>query len=202
MNAGPPTAHPPIVLPPKPEKRRHRPWVLGIVGALTLSVAAACGVPVKPTVAASPSEAATPTSQIATPTSEVATPTTRAATSPQSTPEAVAPATSEAPQFPPQVEQARSSAQNYLSFTAFSRSGLIRQLSSSAGDGYPKDVATQAVDSLDVDWKEQAVKSAENYLSFTSFSCSGLKQQLSSSAGEGFTKEQAAYGASRTAACK
>jgi type IV secretory pathway VirB10-like protein len=122
-----------------------------------------------------------------------------AATAPVEPP---APTTSEAPKFPPQVEQARASAQNYLSFTAFSRNGLIRQLSSSAGDGFPKDVATQAVDSLSVDWNAQAVKSAENYLSFTSFSCSGLKQQLSSSAGDGFTKAQAAYGAGQTAACK
>lgn len=196
MNTGPSSLNTPNVLPPKSEKRGRSTWCLGIVGALTLVVAAACGIPAKPSVGAPPSQVATTPSETVATTSQTATP-------PQSTPEAVvAPTTSEAPQFPPQVEQARTSAQNYLSFTAFSRNGLIRQLSSSAGDGYPKDVATQAVDSLGVDWKEQAVKSAENYLSFTSFSCSGLKQQLSSSAGEGFTKEQAAYGASRTAACK
>lgn len=107
-----------------------------------------------------------------------------------------------AAQFPPQVEMARDKAQSYLGFSAFSRNGLIRQLSSDAGEGFPKAVATEAVDSLSVDWNAQAVKSAESYLSFTSFSCSGLKQQLSSSAGEGYTKAQAAYGAGQTDACK
>lgn len=122
---------------------------------------------------------------------------------PTATEAAAVPVTSEAaPEFPPQVEQARSSAQSYLSFTAFSRNGLIRQLSSSAGEGFPKDVATQAVDSLSVDWNAQASKSAESYLGFTSFSCSGLIQQLSSTAGEGFTKAQATFGAHQTTACK
>jgi hypothetical protein len=110
--------------------------------------------------------------------------------------------TTEAPQYPPQVEQARSSAQSYLNYTAFSRAGLIRQLSSTAGEGFPKDVATQAVDSLTVDYNAQAAKSAQQYLDYTSFSCSGLTQQLSSSAGEGFTKAQASYGAHQTKACK
>ncbi|EOD69181.1 Ltp family lipoprotein [Amycolatopsis vancoresmycina] len=195
MDTGPSTMTTPNGRPAKPKKRRHRPWVLGVVGALTLLVAAACSIPAKSFVAASSSQPATPTSQAAAPTSQPATP-------PQSTPEVVAATTSEAPQYPPQVEQARTSAENYLSFTAFSRNGLIRQLSSMAGEGFPKDVATKAVDSLSVDWNEQAAKAAENYLSFTSFSCSGLKQQLSSSAGEGFTKAQAAFGAGQTAACK
>jgi len=110
--------------------------------------------------------------------------------------------TPDEPEYPPQVAQARSAAQNYLSFMAFSREGLIQQLSSSAGDGYPRDIATQAVDSLNVDWNEQAVKAAENYLNFTSFSCAGLKQQLSAQAGDKFTKDQAAYGAAHTRACK
>jgi host cell surface-exposed lipoprotein len=113
-----------------------------------------------------------------------------------------APTTSEAPQFPPQVEQARDAAQSYLGFKGFSRTGLIQQLSSSAGDGYPKDVATQAVDSLNLDYNAQAVKSAESYLDFTSFSCSGLISQLDSSAGDGYTKAQATYGAHQTKACK
>ena len=79
------------------------------------------------------------------------------------------------------------SAWNYLSFMAFSRDGLIRQLKF---EGYSNEAATVAVDSIDVDWNEQAVKSAENYLSFMSFSRSGLINQL---VFEGFTREQAEY---------
>ncbi len=73
----------------------------------------------------------------------------------------------------PQLNAVRS-AENYLSFTGFSRDGLIQQLSSSAGDGYDVADATVAVDSLNVDWNEQAVRSAKQYLDLTGFSCSGL----------------------------
>lgn len=198
MDTGPPTTNMPNVLPSKPKKRRRWPWVLGIVAALLLIIiiiAAATSTPDKPAAAAPPSQVATPTSQATAPTSQAAAP-------PQSTPEAAAPATSEAPQFPPQVGLARSSAESYLSISGFSRAGLIRQLSSQAGDGYPKDVATQAVDSLHIDWNAQAAKSAQSYLDMQSFSCSGLTNQLSSSAGDGYTKAQATYGAHQTAACK
>lgn len=114
----------------------------------------------------------------------------------------VAPPVTQAPEFPPQVQQARDSAQSYLGFKAFSHDGLIGQLSSKAGDGYPKDVATQAVDSLSVDWNAQAAKAAQEYLDFTSFSCSGLAGQLSAKAGDQFTKAQATFGAHQTAACR
>lgn len=109
--------------------------------------------------------------------------------------------TEDTPAVPPQEQQAIGAAQDYLSFTAFSRDGLIRQLSSSAGDGYPKDVATAAVDSLGEDWNAEAAKAAANYLSLTHFSCSGLIQQLDSSAGDEYTVAQATYGAHQTSAC-
>lgn len=96
---------------------------------------------------------------------------------------------------------ARRSAESYLSFKGFSRTGLIEQLSSDAGDGFDKADATAAVDSLDVDWNEQAAKSAESYLSFKGFSCKGLIDQLSSDAGDGFTREQAEFGAKQAGAC-
>jgi hypothetical protein len=83
----------------------------------------------------------------------------------------------------------------------FSRQGLIDQLSSSAGDGYPVGDATVAVDSLHVDWNAQAVKSAKDYLQMTSFSCQGLVEQLSSSAGEKFTVPQAQYAAHKVGLC-
>lgn len=100
----------------------------------------------------------------------------------------------------PQLNAVRS-AENYLSFTGFSRDGLIQQLSSSAGDGYDVADATVAVDSLNVDWNEQAVRSAKQYLELTGFSCSGLVEQLSSSAGSKYTVDQARYGAQQAGAC-
>ena len=80
-------------------------------------------------------------------------------------------------------------AENYLSVSAFSKSGLIEQLKF---EGYSRADAAFAVDFLDVDWKEQAVKSAANYLEVSSFSLAGLIEQLEY---EGFTPEQAEYGA-------
>lgn len=79
-------------------------------------------------------------------------------------------------------------AESYLSFTSFSRSGLIKQLEF---EGFSHDASVVAVDNINVDWNEQAAKKAESYLSFTSFSRSGLMEQLEF---EGFTKEQAEYG--------
>ena len=43
-------------------------------------------------------------------------------------------------------EQAALAAQSYLDITSFSRAGLIKQLSSSAGDGYTLKQATYGVD--------------------------------------------------------
>jgi hypothetical protein len=101
----------------------------------------------------------------------------------------------------PQKNAVRS-AQQYLSIQGFSRSGLIQQLSSSAGDGYSVADATAAVDSLNVDWNEQAVRSAKQYLSIMGFSCKGLIEQLSSSAGDRYTSSQATYGARQAGACE
>jgi len=82
----------------------------------------------------------------------------------------------------PQEQNAVQAAQQYLSIgSGFSRSGLIQQLSSSAGSGFPLGIATTAVDSLHVNWNAQAVLAAKAYLKTSAFSCSGLVQQLDSS---------------------
>lgn len=101
----------------------------------------------------------------------------------------------------PQKNAVRS-AKQYLSIQGFSRSGLIQQLSSNAGDGYSVADATAAVDSLDVDWNEQAVRSAKQYLSIMGFSCKGLIEQLSSSSGDRYTVSQATHGARQAGACE
>lgn len=92
-------------------------------------------------------------------------------------------------------------AKSYLEYQAFSRKGLINQLSSDYGEGYSVNDATVAVDSLDVDWKEQAAKAAAQYLEQQGFSCKGLINQLASDYGEKFTLEQAKYGAAQAGAC-
>ena len=85
-------------------------------------------------------------------------------------------------------ENARRSAESYLSHSAFSRSGLIGQLKF---EGYSTADATYGVDAVSPDWNQQAAKSAESYLSHSAFSRSGLIGQLKF---EGYTTEQATYG--------
>ena len=85
-------------------------------------------------------------------------------------------------------ENARRSAENYLSLSAFSRAGLIKQL---MFEGYSRKDAAYGVDAQKADWNKQAAASAENYLSTSSFSRAGLIEQLMF---EGFTRQQAEYG--------
>ncbi|WP_433731834.1 Ltp family lipoprotein [Actinoplanes sp. CA-051413] len=92
---------------------------------------------------------------------------------------------------PAEQQNAVRSAKRYLQTAAFSRKGLIEQLSSDAGDGYSSEAATLAVDSLDIDYDEQAAKSAQNYLRMSGFSRKGLIEQLEY---EGFTHSQAVHG--------
>lgn len=85
-------------------------------------------------------------------------------------------------------QNALKSAKSYLNVSAFSRSGLIKQLEY---EGYSEDEATYAVDNCGADWFEQAVKCAKSYLDVSAFSREGLIKQLEY---EGFTHEQAVYG--------
>lgn len=89
-------------------------------------------------------------------------------------------------------QNALSKASDYLEFTAFSRSGLIRQLEF---DKYSTGDASWAVDHVGANWNEQAAKKAKDYLDFTSFSRSGLIDQLTF---DGFTAAEAQYGVSKT----
>jgi host cell surface-exposed lipoprotein len=94
------------------------------------------------------------------------------------------------PKVPVEEQQAVASAESYLDTMAFSRDGLVEQLEF---EGFPKDTAARAVDSMRVDWNEQAEKSAADYLDTMAFSHDGLVEQL---VFEGFTQKQAEHGAS------
>ena len=80
------------------------------------------------------------------------------------------------------------SAESYLSFMAFSYSGLIDQLEY---EGYSNAEATYAADHCGADWYEQAARSAKEYLDLMSFSRESLIDQLEYG---GFTYDQAVYG--------
>ncbi|MDY7101556.1 MAG: Ltp family lipoprotein [Actinomycetota bacterium] len=80
------------------------------------------------------------------------------------------------------------SAESYMSWGDFSRTGLIDQLEY---EGFTTADATFAVDSLGADWMAQAVKSAEGYLEWGHFSRQELIDQL---VYEGFTQAEAEHG--------
>lgn len=88
-------------------------------------------------------------------------------------------------------QNALKSAQEYLSFSSFSHSGLIQQLEF---EGYSHAEATYGADRCGANWFEQAAKSAADYLRVSAFSESGLRDQLKF---EGFTDTQAYYGAAK-----
>lgn len=86
-------------------------------------------------------------------------------------------------------EQAIRKANEYLSFSAFSKSGLVGQLEF---EGFSTEDAEFAVENIVVDWNEQAAKKAKSYLDISSFSRKSLIEQLEF---EGFTAAEAEYGA-------
>ena len=175
----------------KPKKMGFGKKVLIVVGAIFALLAglAVLGavLPEPPSTGAAPTTTQEP-EQAPEPTTDAPEPTTAPepeTTAPEPTPE---PTVETEPAMTLEQENAIAAAESYLSVLAFSRSGLIDQLEF---EGYPNDVATFAVDYLDVDWKEQAAKKAQEYLDTMSFSRQGLIDQLLF---EGFSEKQAVYG--------
>jgi hypothetical protein len=109
-----------------------------------------------------------------------------------SAPAASAPAT---PSMTAAQAQAVQAAQSYLALgSGFSYESLLKQLTSSYGDGFSVADATFAINYLKPDWDQQAVEAAKGYLALgTGFSRDSLIQQLTSSYGDGFTQSQADY---------
>lgn len=85
------------------------------------------------------------------------------------------------------MKNALKKAQSYLSWMAFSYSGLVNQLEF---EGFTNAESVYAADNCGADWYEQAVKKAESYLSWGAFSREGLIDQLEY---EGFTTDQATH---------
>jgi len=85
-------------------------------------------------------------------------------------------------------QQAEQLAEDYLNYSAFSRSGLIDQLEY---EGFSTADATYGVDAQNANWNAQAALMAQDYLDYSSFSRTGLIDQLIF---EGFTRAQATYG--------
>lgn len=101
------------------------------------------------------------------------------------------------PDMTTEQENALEAAENYIDILAFSKAGLVRQLSSKAGDGYDLKDAQFAANNVDADWKAEAVEAAETYQEIMPMSRDGLIRQLTSSAGDQFTQAEAEYAANK-----
>jgi predicted 3-demethylubiquinone-9 3-methyltransferase (glyoxalase superfamily) len=97
------------------------------------------------------------------------------------------------PEYTASQENAIAAAENYVDIMPFSKAGLVRQLSSPAGDGYSKADARFAVNHIEVNWKSEAFEAAQNYQDIMPMSRDGLIQQLTADAGDKFTHDQAVY---------
>jgi hypothetical protein len=164
-----------------------------VVVALIVGIVAASSGSSKPpvtTAVSSTSPVATLSSAPYTPPPTTAAPTT-AAPAPVNTPSTPAMAADE--------QQAVDAAQNYLDLgSGFSYQGLLKQLTSSYGNGFPTATAVVAISYLHPDWDAQAVEAAKSYMSLgEGFSRASLIQQLTSSYGSGFTEAQAEYAANK-----
>jgi hypothetical protein len=214
----PPEQHPQYQPPPAPQvpspqkKGRKGLWigigvgtffVLGAIGAATgngsdkknVSLSSKSEAVVTTTAPAIPTTAAPKTAAPTTapPTTAAPTTTTPPTTAaPTTTTQRPTTTTRPEPSISVSQENAHDKAADYLAYSAFSRSGLIKQLEF---EGFSTADATFGADSVKADWNQQAAKKAKDYLSYSSFSAASLQRQLEF---EGFTASQAQYGVSTT----
>jgi hypothetical protein len=106
-------------------------------------------------------------------------------------PENDVPAEPPAPRMTASQREALESAQSYVDLSGFSKRGLLKQLTSSYGEGFGKSDAQYAVDHVKVDWNAEAVEAGQGYLDLGGFSRNGLIKQLTSDYGDQFTRAQA-----------
>lgn len=190
----PPQPYPAQPYPPQPypapparkKKKKKWPWILGaLVVLLIIVLAATSGGGSDSTDTTADSGASTAPQNPAAPESP------GPASAPAQIPTETQPPAG--PDLSSEQKNAVSKAEDYLSLSGFSKSGLVKQLEF---EGYSNADAVVAVDKLeadgDVNWNEQAAKKAGEYQAVTPMSRQGLVQQLEF---EGFTSDQAAYGA-------
>lgn len=94
----------------------------------------------------------------------------------------------EKPKFTMAQQNAIGTAQDYLDYSGFSRTGLIEQLEY---EGFSTEDATFGADNAGADWNAEAAQTAQDYIDYSSFSRQGLYDQM---AYEGFTAEQIEFG--------
>ncbi|GAA0299169.1 Ltp family lipoprotein [Kineococcus aurantiacus] len=162
---------------------------LGIIGWIVLFAAIGAGTDAASTAISSAAASASAAAEVATPSEPAAVETSAPA---QAAP-APAPAETTEALTGGSVSQKNAvrKAESYLELSAFSRSGLIQQLTF---EGFSPEDAAYGVDQTGADWNEQAAKKAASYLEMSGFSRQGLTDQLTF---EGFSAAEADYGVSK-----
>jgi flagellar biosynthesis GTPase FlhF len=94
---------------------------------------------------------------------------------------------------PKEYQSALKKADTYANKMNLSKKSLYKQLTSDAGEKFPKEAAQYAVDNVKADWKKNALAKAKTYQNEMSMSKSAIHDQLVSDAGEKFTEEEAQY---------
>lgn len=89
------------------------------------------------------------------------------------------------------VEAAKVSAQRYADLLNLSKKDLQEQLVTY--DSFTPETAQEAIESLDIDWKENALKQAEVYVNEMDMPINQVYEQLTSEYGGQFTSEEAQY---------
>lgn len=88
------------------------------------------------------------------------------------------------------MQNALKTANSYMKWAKFSKKRLKDQLEF---EGFSKDEANYAAETIQVDWNEECAKAAKSYMSWTGYSRKRLVEQLQF---EGFTDSEVAYGVS------
>lgn len=203
MGAVPPAGHTPwprtgaaAPAAPKPAKKVRRwPWALGalvvgiVIGSASHSATPAPAAVAAPVVSAPAPAAPAPVVEVPAPAAPAAVEAPAPAPAPVVPAPVVEPAAPAAPAVSTSQSNALRKAQDYLAYSAFSKTGLAKQLQY---EGFSAADSQYATEHVGADWTAQADKKAKDYMAYSSFSKSGLIQQLKY---EGFTSAEAAHGA-------
>lgn len=99
------------------------------------------------------------------------------------------------------AQQARRKGQNFLDIGTYSRSQLVRQLTSDS-NGFGLGEANAGVDALDADWNTEAVEAATSYRAVAgSVTCDQMVKYLTRELGSAFTRDQAEFAAGAVGVC-
>lgn len=100
---------------------------------------------------------------------------------------------SSTPSVPAEYTSALAKAQTYVDMMAFSKAGLLNQLTATYGEKFSQAAADYAVAHVKADYNANALIKAKEYQDDMNMSPAAIHDQLTSSYGEKFTNAEADY---------